>query len=49
MLLFWSLLAQPLLAGVCQEYSKVIKKEFAVSKEGTLALSNKYGGVKVEG
>ena len=42
-------LAQPLVAGTCQEYSKVIKKEFAISQDGTVALSNKYGIVKVEG
>ncbi|MCB0614811.1 MAG: hypothetical protein KDC75_15955 [Phaeodactylibacter sp.] len=49
-LLCWcGLLVQPLLAGTCQEYSKVIKKEFALSQEGALALSNKYGSVKVEG
>ncbi|MCB0547765.1 MAG: hypothetical protein KDD19_09255 [Phaeodactylibacter sp.] len=48
-LLLWGLLAQPLFAGTCEEYSKVIKKEFALSKDGTLALNNKYGGVKVIG
>ena len=44
-----TLAVYPLRAGTCQEFSKVIKKEFAISQEGTLALSNKYGPVKVEG
>lgn len=49
MLLLWGLVAHPLQAGNCQEYTKMIKKEFSISKEGAVALNNKYGSVKVEG
>ncbi len=48
-LLLGCLLPQFLLAGTYQEYSKVIKKEFPISREGAVALNNKYGNVKVEG
>ncbi len=49
LVLIWSAFAQPLQAGACQEYSKVIKKDFDISKEGTFSLNNKYGSIKVEG
>ncbi|MCB0586880.1 MAG: hypothetical protein KDD06_16355 [Phaeodactylibacter sp.] len=47
-LFFLAVFATPLWAGSCQEYSKVIKKEFPISREGTLSLNNKYGSIKVE-
>lgn len=48
--LIWSsVFAQHLQAGTCQEYSKVIKRDFNISKEGTFSLNNKYGNIKVEG
>ncbi|MCB0568222.1 MAG: hypothetical protein KDC66_00585 [Phaeodactylibacter sp.] len=49
LLLFVALSGNQGKASDCWEYSKIIKKEFPISGNGRVSISNKYGNIEVHG